>query len=115
MPEYKESSVTGSSYQRGRSIYLENPKGGNPSILIREERVTNLGDREITEHAGEILKTVDDMSVVFDLRNPQTNEVIPGQTATYQDLYVLLYSLYWKLALDRDEEAANPPAEEPLP
>jgi hypothetical protein len=54
------------------------------------------------------------MSVVFDLRDPTTNEIIPGQTATYQDLYVLLFSIYWHLALQRDEEVANPP-EEPMP
>jgi hypothetical protein len=115
MPEYKESSIAGTSYQRGRSLYFENPKGGTPSLLIREEVVTNLGDREITEHVSEIRKVVDDMSVVFDLRDPTTNELIEGATATYQDLYVLLFSLYWSLALARDEEAANPPVEEPLP
>lgn len=48
------------------------------------------------------------MTVEFPLRNPATNEIIEGQTMTYQDLYVGLFSLYWHLALERDAAAANP-------
>lgn len=102
MAEYRETNVTGSSYQRGRSMYFENPKGSTPSLLIREERVTELADRETFEPCGEILKTVNDLSVVFQIRDPQTNEVIEGQSMTYQDLYVALFSLYWHLAEERD-------------
>jgi len=98
MAEYKESTVSGTSYQRGRSMYFENPRNKTPSILVREETVNILQDKIITEPAGEILKSVDDLSVVFNLRNPLTNEIIEGQTATYQDIYVMLYSLYWHLA-----------------
>jgi len=102
MAEYKESTVSGTSYQRGRSMYFENPRNKTPSILVREETVNILQDKIITEPAGEILKSVDDLSVVFNLRNPLTNEIIEGQTATYQDIYVMLYSLYWHLAEERD-------------
>jgi len=102
MAEYKESTVSGTSYQRGRSIYFENPRNKTPSILVREETVNILQDKIITEPAGEILKSVDDLSEVFNLRNPLTNEIIEGQTATYQDIYVMLYSLYWHLAEERD-------------
>lgn len=106
--DYRETSVAGTSYTRGRSLYFENPLGSAPSLLIREETVINLADRVITEHAGEIRKVVDDLSVEFPLRNPVTNEIIEGQSMTYQDLYVGLFSLYWSLALNRDaEEAAN--------
>lgn len=113
MAEYKESSIAGTSYQRGRSMYFENPRLSTPSLLIREERVTILADREIIEPCGEILKTVDDLSVSFQMRNPQTNQLIEGATMTYQDLYVALYSLYWSLALERDNAALNsiPPTE----
>lgn len=106
--DYRETSVAGTSYTRGRSLYFENPLGSAPSLLIREETVINLADRVITEHAGEIRKVVDDLGVEFPLRNPATNEVIEGQSMTYQGLYVGLFSLYWSLALNRDaEEAAN--------
>ena len=108
MSDYRETSIVGTSYTRGRSLYFENPANSNPSLLIREETVINLADRTIYEPAGEIRKVVDDLSVEFPLRNPATNEIIEGQTMTYQDLYVGLFSLYWKLALDRDAAAANP-------
>lgn len=106
MSDYRETSIAGTSYTRGRSLYFENPANSNPSLLIREETVINLADRTIYEPAGEIRKVVTDLSVEFPLRNPLTNEVIEGATMSYQDLYVGLFSLYWHLALERDEEVA---------
>ena len=105
MSDYRETSVAGTSYTRGRSLYFENPYNSTPSLLIREETIINLADRVITEPAGEIRKVVDDLTVEFPLRNPATNEIIEGATMSYQDLYVGLFSLYWKLALDRDAAA----------
>lgn len=107
MSDYKFSSVVGTSYTRGRSLYFENPLNSTPSLLVREERVINLIDSMLIEHAGEIRKVVDDLAVSFALRNPATNEVIPGAAMTYQDLYVGLFSLYWHLAEERDEAAQD--------
>lgn len=111
MSDYKESSVAGTSYNRWRSLYFENPRIGIPSLLVREETVVNLSDRVITEHAGEIRKDVSDLSVAFPMRNPATNEIIPGEFMDYQGVYVILFSLCWHLALERDE-AANSVIEE---
>jgi len=102
MTDYCETNVTGTSYKRGRSMTFENPHKGTPSLLIREENVINIGERCIYELAGEIRKSVDDFSVMFPLRNPQTNEMIPGAEMSYEQLYVGLFSLYWHLALERD-------------
>lgn len=104
--DYRQFSVSGSTYRRGRSLYFENPRNAIPSLLVREEQVTVLADREITEFAGEIRKNVTDLTVKFPLRNPVDNELI-GKTATYQDLYVLLFSLYWHLAEERDVAEAG--------
>lgn len=106
--DYQQTSVSGTSYQRGRSLYFENQKDRPPSVLIREERVINLVDREIIESAGEIRVDVTDLSTEFELRNPVNNELL-NQTATYQELYVLLYSLYWHLAEARDAALAATP------
>lgn len=106
MNDYRQSLVSGSTYQRGRSLYFENPRNATRSLLVREERVTVLADREIAEFSGEIRKNVTDLTVEFPLRNPVDNELI-GQTATYQDLYVLLFSLYWHLAEERDASEAG--------
>jgi len=102
MGDYRETSVVGTEYTRGRSMYFENPHNATPSLLVREETVTNLSGRTIYESAGEIRKSVSDLSVKFPLRDPTTNEIIEGQSMTYQDLYVGLFSLYWHLALERD-------------
>lgn len=104
---YLQTTVSGTSYQRGRSMYFENPLNGAPSVLVREERITNLGDKQIAEAAGEIRKVVSDFTTTFQLRNPTTNEIIPDATMSYQDLYVALFSLYWDLAEERDSEAQN--------
>jgi hypothetical protein len=102
--DYRATDVVGTSYQRGRSLYFENPKGGTPSLLVREELVTTLADREIVEFAGEINKSIppEAMATEFQLRNPATGEVVPDGHFTYGDLYVALYSLYWHLAEERD-------------
>jgi hypothetical protein len=57
MADYRETTVSGTSYTRGRSLYFENPKDSAPSLLIREEEVINLADKQITQHSGEIRKS----------------------------------------------------------
>lgn len=97
--DFLQSTVSGTSYVRGRSMYFENPRGGVPSVLIRLEEVTTLADgRVVTRDAGEINKSFDDMNTSFNLRNPETNEVIQDATITYQDVFVSLFSAFWHLA-----------------
>lgn len=105
--EYRQTDVVGTSYQRGRTLIFENPRQAAPSLLIVEERVTNTGTRTIVEPAGEIRKEINlaDLATTFPLISPQNNELL-GQTATYQQLYVLLYSLYWHLAQQRDAQSS---------
>lgn len=74
--DYKETSISGSSYQRGRTIIFENPKHGQPSLLIKEEKIHTFPNKEIVESAGEIRKIINDLSVTFHLRNPLTNDII---------------------------------------
>ena len=105
MTNYKELSVVGTSYVRGRSMYFENPLDNAPSVLVREEQITNLADRTVQEPSGEIRKIVTDLAVQFPILDPQSNTPIPGMMMSYQDLYVALYSLYWHLAQERDIRA----------
>lgn len=109
MTNYRELGVVGTSYVRGRSMYFENPLDNSPSVLIREERITNLADRTVYEPFNEIHKTVTDLNVKFQMLNPQTNEPIPDMMMSYQDLYVAMYSLYWHLAQERDAYAPPQP------
>lgn len=109
MPSYKETAVQGTSYQRCRSLYFENPKGAEPSVLLREERLTNLGNTTITEAAGEIIETFKhaEFGTVVQLCNPETDEPIAGQTTTFADIHVALFSLYRHLAEKRDAAVAS--------
>lgn len=117
MQEYRETTQSGSSYQRCRSMTFENPKGSPPSVYINEETIFNLGDQTVVKPCNSINRTITDFSTVFQLKNPLTNDDIPGATMTYQDLYVGLFSLYWHLATERDamEEAARNSPSRPDP
>lgn len=74
--EYKESPISGTSYQRGRTLIFENPKHGSPSLLIKEEKIHLFPNKEIAEPVGEIRKVINDLSVIFPIRNPLTNDII---------------------------------------
>ena len=108
MSDYRETSLTGTSWTRARGMYFENPYLGNPSVLIREEEILNLGDRQISQPAGEINLTISDMSELFTLRNPANGE-LTGDSIAVGTVYQALYSFYWMKALERD--AAVTPVE----
>ena len=110
MAEYREAAVEGTSRVRARAMHFNNPLDGLPSVYVEEERVTTLGGQNIiTDCAGVmgsgelpvISEPMKDMDEKFELRDPVTGKP-DGATATYGQLYVLLYSLYWHLAEARD-------------
>lgn len=104
---YKETTVTGASWVRANSVTVHNPLGGTGAIRFNEERVIVLGDRKIFEPIGSVQErlTEDKRSKVFDLKHPETLEVV-GQ-ATYEQVYLLLHSLYLHLAAERDAGAGS--------
>ena len=112
MAEYREAAVEGTSRVRARAMRFNNPLDGLPSVYIEEERVTVLnGQNIITDCAGVmgsgelpvISEPMMDLETAFALRDPVTGALdASGATATYGQLYVLLYSLYWHLAEARD-------------
>lgn len=97
--DYRQTTVEGTSYVRGRSMYFENPLDAPPSVFIWLEEVINLSDgRRVTRDAGEIVKTFEDLTVEFPLRDPETNDVLEGQVGTYGYVFLLLFSAFWHLA-----------------
>jgi len=112
MAEYREAAVEGTSRVRARAMHFNNPLDGLPSVYVEEERVTLLNSHNIiTDCAGVmgsgelpvISEPMTDMAATFALRDPVTGEPDPGgTTATYGQVYVMLYSLYWHLAEARD-------------
>lgn len=102
MANYKQTTISGSSYQRARLISITNEYNSNNSITFVEEVINFIGDQHVHTDVSQIkeILTPDNALTQFNLLNPQDDSIIG--IATYQDLYVLLYSLYMKLAADRD-------------
>ena len=106
MQNYKETAVSGTSYVRAREVTVTNTLGGYKGIMYCEEQVSVFGEKIMREGSGAIHQelTPENATTEFQLLNPETNEQI-GSTATFQDVYVLLFSLYYHMAALRD--AAN--------
>ena len=102
MADYKESTIAGTKYTRAKRINIENPKDALPYVVFLEEDVFNLGDgQSYTNDSGNLFLNFDDPSMEIPIRNP-ADWSLTGQTATLGELDVLIASLYWKLASDRD-------------
>jgi hypothetical protein len=103
MPDYKESSLSGTEWQRCNVVVVTNPLGGKPKIAFEEERIVSVGGRVIKEGIGGCQKSFDSDGM-FPLLDPATN-LPTGQTMGHAALYQALYSLYMQTATERD--AAN--------
>jgi hypothetical protein len=110
--KYKEKNVTGQSWTRSFQVIIENKLNETPYIRFDEEEVFVIGDNNtITQFKGDRVVAPfneENSTIEFPLMNPLTNELVSGQTAKYQDIFVLLYSLYHHLAEKRDIEQSKP-------
>jgi hypothetical protein len=102
MPDYKENTISGSSYQRAKTVILSNIKGQIPSAEFAEEIIYSLGEENIHKNVGSLLVEMTDPNYVFQVKNPLTGEDIPNQYGTYGQIFALLYSAYWDAAIKRD-------------
>jgi len=91
-PNYNETQVSGSSWTRSHHVVIQNPLGAVPTMTFGEERVFVLGEKQITEFAGQGLV------VTFDSKNPK-----------HIALYTALNDMYIEARTIRD----NPPVVEP--
>lgn len=107
MSDYKETTLSGSSWQRCHQIVIDNPRGGVPTVRFDEEETLAINGDEIKRPMGQLALAFDPARS-FDLRNPITGELIPGAASTYGDVYVLLYSAYMAAALERDTPPVQP-------
>lgn len=126
MANYKETTLAGTSYVRSNRVTIDNGID-NKGITFEETEVINLSNGEtMNKSAGRVSEsfTPENALTEISLINPETG-ADTGVTMTYQDLYVAVYSLYFKLALERDafeaeqlaaaEDAAADAAAEPEP
>ena len=86
-------------------VIIRNPLEGTKSISFREELVGLLGTETVRRDAGEVAEsfTPENSTTSFQLLHTDTGAILG--TATYQDLYVMLSSLYLALAEKRDASA----------
>jgi hypothetical protein len=108
MPKYNETNVIGESWIRPNRVMFSIKYKENATISYQEEEILNVSENEVIK----TIKTVgsnlltetftpNNANTTFELINPET-ELPTGNTATYQDLYVLIHSLYFHLAKKRD-------------
>ena len=110
MANYKETTVTGTSYQRAWRVEIENGLV-DKHIRFYEEVIAQLdAGHVVSEKVGVGVWspfTAENMFTEFAVLNPETGEDT-GATMTYADVYTALYSLYIYLAIARDEFNAHP-------
>ena len=102
MANYKESNVTGITWQRCNRIDIRNPYEEPKFAVFIEEEITDFGnDKIVKSPVGQILADFTDPSIIVNLINPETGESL-NSSITYQDIYIMLHSLYIQLATQRD-------------
>lgn len=104
MANYRESTISGTQYVRCAGIEVVNHYGKLPRVIFREERVRVFGEDDVVRESVGQIEMPYDGSRTIPLVNPATGEPT-GQTVTWQDMYVMLYSAYLAEALDRDAQS----------
>lgn len=100
MSNYKESAVTGTQWTRSHIVVVNNDWEQPPHITFGEEtRIAIAGGGSIQASTGG-LSSEFVTGTEFPLLNPLDNTVIG--TASHDQMYVMLYSLYMHLAAARD-------------
>ena len=104
MPNYNESTVSGTTWQRCHTVTVSNPLAQTPKIAFQEEKVVMLAGETVHQWCNGCEK-VFEAATTFPVLDPATN-LPTGQSVSHGELYVLFYSLYMQTALERD---AQPP------
>lgn len=110
MPNYKETSITGTSYTRAHKVVCDNSEDER-RIQFFEQRVFALpGGERMVVPSGACAQalTPDNGGTEFVLRD--SNGDPTSETRTYADAYIMLMSLYYHVAAERDASLA--PVEE---
>ncbi len=105
MPNYKETTATGTQYVRCNHIAINNPLNEQSMVVFNEQTVLFLGDETIVRSADGCQLLVEPAAEITVL-DPATN-LPTGEVVTHGRLYQLLYSAYIQTALERDAEVFN--------
>ena len=107
MADYQETSVSGTSYKRANEVFISNPLTGPKSIRFSEELMVNLGTTTQRVPAGVVEQLLTDANKLTGVKilDPTTGAEL--FQLTYEQIYCVLYSLYLKVATDRDADLAR--------
>ena len=122
MPDYKQSTETGTKWRRAFHVDIANPLDGDKRIVFHAEDCIQLADGTVMHDKQGITYsqafTPENVMTAFPLGlHPVTGDDMGN--ATYMQAYVLLSALFMHIASTQDaarEEAENaPPIEVPEP
>ena len=104
MPNYRETAVAGTQYQRCHQVLIHNPRVGLPHIEMFEEVVAKVGDDAYSRPA-EGLRFAFDPAEAIPLLDLETGEATGG-SMTQAEIHRAIYSLYIAKATARDAAQA---------
>ena len=108
MPNYRETTTSGTSYTRAHTVVINNDLNFK-NIEFQEERVFVMEDGEtLNKRLGHLDCdfTPETAATVFPVIDPETGEDT-GATASYGEVYALLFSVYMHMAAERDAYVAE--------
>lgn len=102
MPNYKETTVNGTAYVRAKELVVRNELNGLRGIGFVEEQVVTVGNEPVARPYKGVFKefTPGNATTSFPMLDADGNPT--GATATFMDVYLLLSSLYYYVAQERD-------------
>jgi hypothetical protein len=77
MADYKETTVTGTSWQRASRVIIENSLGQAPTMIFVEEEITNLANGK------QLKEAIGTLNITFDPANPLHQELYEKINAQY--------------------------------
>lgn len=101
MPNYKQTSISGESWQRCYEVSLQNPLNGTGRAVFLEEKVVSIEGQVIKQPVAGCGQDFSP-SASFALVDPDTGD--QTGTMTHAELYRILYSLYVDTAAKRDAD-----------
>lgn len=98
--DYKADKIKGKQRVYGGSF--SNELEGIPSVVFNEELITHdaVSGRVFHNQTGSVAVSLTDPATPLTLRNPVDDSVIGA--VTYQDVFVMLYSLGRQAQIERD-------------
>ena len=97
MPNFNESAITGTKWQRCRAVHISNELNAAPVVTYASESVASVGDTTFKTAIDEQMHIPFDPDELIDLVDPGTLEPL-GVQLSVQELYVGIFSHYIKHA-----------------